>query len=366
MSRILEAAIPPAKVGGDSTPAFYVLDARGNAGAIAINRLTAAGARLSWASSALEVNGYRYAPGALILANRKPVRPVVERIALELGLHADGVKRAPAVATKRIAAPRLALYKPWVENVDEGWTRWLLEQYEFRFRTITDADVRAGNLRDAFDAIVLPAASAEQLLSGHPPGVVPPEYSGGLGEPGASALQAFVEAGGTLICLDGAGGLAIDRFALPVRDVAHDASADEFFCPGSIVRIELDPLNPVSYGMKPHTAGFFSSSSAYEIIAPPPIETRDDAAREVRVIARYGETGVLLSGWLEGEQVIAGRPAALEITHGAGRIVLLGFGTQYRAQPHATFRLLFNGIFTATTPPASSPAPPSRRLSPSR
>jgi hypothetical protein len=161
---------------------------------------------------------------------------------------------------------------------------------------------------------------------------------GGLGETGVAALKAFVEAGGTLICLDQACALAIAELKLPLRDVAHDASSDDFYCPGSILRVDLEPRQPVAYGMEPHTAGFFAFSSAYEITG---------ASGSARVIARYGSKDLLVSGWLEGEQVIASRPAAVEVAVGLGRVVLLGFPVQHRAQSLATFRLLFNAIFTA-------------------
>jgi hypothetical protein len=236
-----------------------------------------------------------------------------------------------------------------MENGDEGWTRWLLEEYEFHFTSVNDAEIRAGDLRGRYDAIILPTASAEQLRYGNPAGVVPPEYVGGLAEAGIAALRSFVEAGGTLICLDQAGGLAIEEFKLPLRDTAHEIGNDEFFCPGSILRIELDPLNPVSYGMNPHTAGFFAFSSAYEIVGAPNFEgpTRGGSAPRVRTIARYALRNLLVSGWIEGESAIADRPAAVEVSLGAGRIVLLGFPVQHRGQSHATFRLLFNSIFTA-------------------
>jgi hypothetical protein len=268
------------------------------------------------------------------------VRPIVDSIATGLGLRATGLKR-PAAPVSPIGTARVALYRPWSDNTDEGWTRWLLEQYEFRFATIHDAEVRAGDLRRRYDAIILPSASAEELRRGNPAGVVPSEYVGGLADAGVAALKAFVEAGGTLICLDQSGGLAIAEFGLPVRDIAHQIGNDGFFCPGSIVKIELDPTHAVSYGMYPHTAGFFAFSSAYEVVGS------GDAS--VRVIARYGDKDLLVSGWLEGEATIAGRPAAVEVGVGAGRVVLLGFRVQHRGQSHATFRLLFNAIFTAAS-----------------
>jgi hypothetical protein len=173
---------------------------------------------------------------------------------------------------------------------------------------------------------------------------------GGLGAEGVAALKQFVEAGGTIIALDQAGGLAIDAFGLPLRDVAR-AAGDAFFCPGSILRLDLDPQHPLAYGMPARTAAFFAFSSAYEeSTAQPNGRTGADAARGagLRTAARYATGNLLLSGWLEGEQTIAGRAAVVEARVGTGRVVLLGFRVQHRGQSHATFRLLFNAVFSAS------------------
>jgi len=346
MSRLTAAAVARAHVWGERKPSFYVVDAPGNAGAIAINRIVDASPSVSWLTSDLQVNGYRYAAGSIVVPFSKTIQPIVERIAAELGVRVDGVKGKAPAAARPLQRARLALYKPWVENVDEGWTRWLLEQFEFPFKNVSDADVRAGNLRAQFDTIILPSASADRLIGGHPQGTVPAEYAGGLGQEGLAALKAFVEAGGTLICLDASGELAISEFKLPIKDVAKDA---KFFCPGSILRVELDPSQPIAYGMEPHTAGFFAYSSAYAVTTARPATNGHDgdaATPAVNTIARYGAKDVLLSGWLEGEETIANEAAVVEAPVGAGRIVLLGFPAEHRGQSHATFRLLFNSIFT--------------------
>ena len=252
------------------------------------------------------------------------------------------------VSGNRLTRARVALYKPWVENIDEGWTRWLLERYEFTFTNVNDAEIRAGNLRAQFDAIILPSALPARLIAGHPAGAVPPEYVGGLGQDGVDALKAFVEAGGTLICLDQSGGLAIAAFKLPVRDVAREATTDQFFCPGSILRLDLDPSRPLAFGMTARSAAFFSFSSAYDILRPElGGHGGDSPAGGIETVARYGTKDVLMSGWLEGEQVIAGRAAVVQANVGTGRVVLIGFRAQHRAQSLATFRLLFNAILTS-------------------
>ncbi len=281
-------------------------------------------------------------------------------IARDLGLRVNAVKgRAPRDAT-RIGRARVAVYRSWTDNIDEGWTRWLLDTYGFTYTSVRDADVRAGKLRSRFDAIIVPSASVDRLVNGNAAGSVPAEYAGGLGDEGLAALRAFVEEGGTLICLDQAGELAIRTFDLPVRDVAS-AAGDRFYCPGSILRLELDPSQPLAYGMDPRTAAFFSFSSAYAM-------TGASAAAEggagsggpaVETIARYGKEDVLLSGYLEGEDVIADQSAVVQARVGGGRVLLFGFPPQHRGQAHATFRLLFNAILTS--PDADAPAPQTRR-----
>ena len=221
--------------------------------------------------------------------------------------------------------------------MDEGWTRWLLEQYQFSYKSISDADIRAGNLGAQFDVIILPSLSPERIAGGYSQDAVPAGYAGGLGEAGSAALKIFVEGGGTLVSLDQAGGFAISALSLPVRDVTRGVRSDRFFGPGSILRLEVDPAQPLAYGMPRHTAGFFAFSSAYEILA----------TADTTTAARFGDNDLLLSGWLDGEQLIAGRPAAVQVNAGKGRVVLLGFPVQHRAQSLATFRLLFNAILTS-------------------
>jgi hypothetical protein len=284
----------------------------------------------------MDVNGFHYAPGTLVVAPGKATMPVLSAITTQLGLRVDGMKGKPSASTHAATRARVAVYQPRGENADAGWTRWVLEQYEFPAESITNADVASGNLRARHDVIVLPNAPAEVLMRGLSAGAVPPEYAGGLEGDGVRAIDAFVRAGGTLICLDQSCAFAIDAFKLPVRDVAR-APRDQFYCPGSILRIDVDASQPLGYGMPTHTAGFFASSSAYEATPTAGVQTA----------VRYAEKDLLMSGWLQGDSVIAGRSAVAQVSLGSGRIVLLGFPVQHRGQSLATFRLLFNGIFAA-------------------
>jgi hypothetical protein len=343
-TRLDHATIAPARVWGDTRqPAFYVIDGRGNGASVAINRLLKAGAKVSWLASPLAIQGYTYEPGALVVAEAKGVREAVDAVARDLGLRVTAADGRPPQDARALGQSRIALYKPWVESIDEGWTRWLLEQYEFAFENISDADIRRGGLRARFDAIVIPDMGADRLIAGHPAGTMPPEYVGGLGTAGVDMLRQFVTAGGTLVSLDSSSELAVNMLGVPVKDVTRGLPPNEFFCPGSVIGLELDS-DPLTYGVPRETAGFCAFNGAFEVTAPTP---SDGASPTARIVGRYARSGVLQSGWLEGENIIAGKGAMVEVKAGQGRAVLFAFRVQHRGQSHATFRLFFNALHTS-------------------
>jgi hypothetical protein len=331
----IPSLLPPAvPIWGDNKPAYYTVETRGNAGALVVNRLLSANVKASWLNAPMDIGGFRYLPGSLVIPLSGNVAKTIQTIVRPFGLRVDGVRGKPPTAVRPVARARVGLYKPWGDNADEGWTRWIFEQYEFPFSSLSPADVRAGNLRSRFDAIVLPSASPQSLVRGMSSDETPPPYAGGIGEEGLHALEAFVRMGGTLICLDEAGGLAIDLFKLPVRDIARD-SGDKLLAPGTIVHIDIDQNDPLAYGLPPRTSGVFVSSAAYD----------SGSATSIKTAVRYAKQDLLVSGLLRGADVLEGQPAVISATVDAGRVVLLGFRVQHRAQSLATFRLLFNAIF---------------------
>ena len=340
VSRVERTVIPPAQVWGDRRASWFIVSAPGTTGVLALNRLLAAGFAPSFSRSPIEANGYRYPAGSIVVAQGgKKASETVNAIARELGLRADGLRgKAPAGLTP-LGHARVGLYKPWVENADEGWTRLLFERYQIPFSNLADADIRKGNLRASWDVIVLPDSAPQQLVAGARAESVPPEYAGGLGQAGVAALKAFVEAGGTLVCLNRSGQFAIESLGAPVKDVVRGLPADQFFCPGSVVRLDVDVTQPLAYGMNPNAGAFLSFGAAYEP------DTTKSGADKVRAVARYASKDVLMSGWLEGEAAIAGRAAVVDAPVGSGRVVLAGIRPQHRAQSLATFRLLFNALY---------------------
>ena len=220
-------------------------------------------------------------------------------------------------------------------SMDEGWTRWLLERYGFSFSNITNADFHAGALGDRFDVIVLPAESPRALLDGFTKGAVPPRYEGGLGATGVRALDAFVRNGGTLVCLNQSSNFAIEHLHLPVRNVVGELDRKDFFASSSILEVATDPSHPVMAGM-PAKAKVFVSRS--------PVFTTEEGF-EGGALATYGKAGSpLLSGYLLGAEHIQGYAAALDVHHGTGHVLLIGFRPQWRGQSFGTFRVLFNAV----------------------
>ncbi|MBP6821026.1 MAG: hypothetical protein KA368_05760 [Acidobacteria bacterium] len=233
---------------------------------------------------------------------------------------------------------RVAMYKNYAAAMDEGWTRWLFDQYKFEFKQLLQDEARAGNLAAKYDAIILPDQSTAALVNGLPGGTYPAEFAGGLGEAGVKALREFVEAGGTVITFNDASDFAIERLGVPVRNVLKGIPPREFYCPGSILRTQLDTSSNLGFGVEKESIAWFEGSPAFEVTDP----------STVKVIAKYPDAeNPLLSGWILGDKLIRGKAAMVEAKIGKGRVIMFGFRPQYRAQSLATFPLLFNSILTS-------------------
>ncbi|MEE8148786.1 MAG: M14 family zinc carboxypeptidase [Longimicrobiales bacterium] len=310
---------PPGRVSGGG--AALVLDPAQNNSFKALNRAWNEGARV------------RVQPGANGSSARYLVTGLSDasarRMAADLALRATRT----GTAGTEITRPRIGLYRPWAASMDEGWTRWVLERYDFDFTNIYNADVRAGRLDDRFDVIVIADIGARQILNGSTLGSVPPRYAGGIGPEGVRELDGFVRRGGTLVTLNGSSEFAIDELHLPVRNVVADLDREEFFLPLSIVEMDVDPSHPIMGGME---------AKSKIIVDGSPVFTVEDEF-EGQALAKYSAEGSpLLSGYLLGEEHLKGYATALDVHHGDGHVILLGMRPQWRAQPFDNFRILFN------------------------
>lgn len=331
MTRVSSVPRPAGRVSGNGP--LFAFDYLGPDTAIAVNRLLKEGVKLSLESSSVVL-----AEGAR--------RDRMEALARELGLTVVSTEAPPAgvaqPARPRIRLPRIALYAPWTSgNIDEGWTRWVLEQYEFPVTTVHNSDFRDGSLLGRkFDVIVLPDQTPREMLDGFTASTVRPEFRGGIGESGADTLARFVAEGGTLVTLGAASDLVIDRFPLPVRNLKRGLRREQHFGPGTILRIQVDTTNPIGSGMAADTYGFYNNSPFFSLI-------EGFGALKPTVLARYPNQQIVASGWLRGEELMAGRAAVVSVELKPGRIVLFGLRPQHRGQTHATFPLLFNALYLA-------------------
>lgn len=243
--------------------------------------------------------------------------------------------RGSAANGVAVAAPRIGVYHPWSPSMDEGWSQWVLEQYKFKFTELTNTLVWDGALRERFDVILIADERARTIQEGFAEGAVPPQFAGGVGDLGVRALDAFVRDGGTLVCLNRSSDFAIGALRLPVKNVVSNLARRDFFMGGSILAVEVDAAHPVMAGM-PANARVFGDGS--------PVFTPTEGF-EGAVLAKYPRAGSpLLSGYLLGEKSLQGQAAALDVRHGSGHVILLGFRPQWRGQSFGTFRILFNSL----------------------
>jgi hypothetical protein len=332
----------------------YAFDYRGPDAAIAINRLLERGAAISLETTRTENGGGGASQIGRVIVSGAP-RGAIEKVASEMGFEITSASAAPkrtsavdaTASSLAIRAPRIAMYDTWNGgNMDEGWTRWVLEHYGFRSTRLRNEEVRGGRLRQKYDVVILPDQPLRSILDGNAAPTTRPEYRGGIGDEGVAALRAFVEDGGTLVTLGASSDLAIAKFSVPVRNLKNDFTREQHFAPGTILRIEVDTRHPIGYGMDASTYGFYNNSPFFSLV-------EGFASQRPTVVARYPNTEVVASGWLRGEPLMAGRAAVVSIDMNPGRIVLFGLRPQHRAQTHATFPMLFNALYLSTvgTPP---------------
>lgn len=327
----------------------YLISSKMNNSFTAVNRILKKGGEMTRAREAFLVGGKSWPAGTFVVRGSSAGREFLAGLAKDLSLEI-GVGDPPASAnTVRVKSPRIALYKPWRASADEGWTRWILEQFEFPYANVANAEIKAGSLRDKFDVLIIPAMSTDAIVNGYALGTMPPEYVGGIGDGGVLNVARFVREGGTLVALNSGCQFAIDKLGLPTGDALRSvrsapgggaqSGAPEFVCPGSILRMTFNSKHPVAYGMPEQGAGMFNYSPAFQIYPG------GGAEKGGEIIASYPDDTLLISGYLKGEKYLRNKVAAAAFSLDKGKVVLLGFGVQNRAQPYGTFKLLLNAMF---------------------
>jgi hypothetical protein len=356
----IRAPLPPGGLTGSGN-AGWLLSHQVNDAFIAVNRLLAANAEVHRLSAPLNAGGRSWPAGTFWVAPGARARPVIERVAAEKGLRFEAVPARPQGATSRLRPVRIALWDQYGGSMPSGWTRWLLEQFEFPFDVVYPPALDAGNLNSKYDVIIFVAGAipgaggqggqgGQGGFGGGAPNRedIPAEFHPMLGSVTAERtipqLRAFAEQGGTIIAIGSSAANLAGHFRLPVAShLAENVDgrqqplqAAKYYVPGSVLRANVDNTHPLAYGVETQVDFFYDNSPLFRLA--PGAEQQG-----VQRVAWF-EANPLRSGWAWGEQYITGGVAAVEAAFGRGRVILFGPEVAFRAQPHGTFKFLFNGI----------------------
>jgi hypothetical protein len=343
---------PPGKLLG-SGKAGYLVSHETNNSFILTNRLLKAGQGVYWSRTEIKADGATLAPGALWIPATAANRPLVEAAVRDLGLTVHAVGHGPAGGQIQLKPVRIGLVDRYGGVIPSGWTRWLLERFEFPFEVVYPQALDAGDLKQKFDVLVFtdsvlppePGSEAAGYGRRQPKAEdIPPEFRGWLGEvtPEKTAPQiaAFLKQGGAVVAIGDSSRLA-QWVGAPVTDAltetangkARPLPTTKFYIPGSLLRVNVDNTQPLGYGAPSALDVFFDRSPAFRA-----------TGQGVRRTAWYPKDGILSSGWAVGQERLADTDAVLDLDVGQGKLFLMGPEVAQRAQSAAAFRFLFNGL----------------------
>jgi hypothetical protein len=343
---ITEAPLAPGKL----TPGKpgYTLSVKLDAAFLAVNQLQEKGITVSRIDAAAP----GLTPGDFLVTGGSEAD--LKAIATSTGVDFNPIPAVPSTGTHPLKRLRLGLYQRYYGgNVDEGWTRWLLEHFDYQYASLFDPELKKGGLNAKYDVIILPD-DATSTLTGEPAAPAggrggggeggrnalefPAEYRSGFGEEGVKALKEFVQNGGTIVTLGTASNFAIDKLGVRARNIVATLPTKQFWCPGSTLKVTVDSTNPLAYGMPSDALALYLQGDPVFEISP------TNSNEKYSVVVSYGKRDILESGWLVGETNITGKAAMISAEMGKGKVVLVGFRTQHRAQTYGTFKLFFNAL----------------------
>lgn len=325
----------------------FMFSNKDNLSALAVNRLQKAG----YTVGKLKADYNDFSAGSFVVKGKRNLKSEVSNLSKELGIHFKGASSIDNSKIIDLNKIKVGLYKSWQANMDEGWTRWVLEQFEFDIDTLHNKDIKNGKLSQ-YSAIIFPSQSPNGILHGYRETSMPKKFTGGIGLDGMAKIDQYAKSGGTVVFFDSSSDLAIEQLGLPVRNVISNISSSNFFIPGSLIRMKVDTKNPLAYGMMDEVAASFNRSRAFQTIKQRKSgeggaeEIADAPEANVIEVTSYADKDLLMSGWAMGEEsYLKNKSAMMHIPHGNGDIVLFGFRPQFRGQPRGTYKLIFNSIY---------------------
>ena len=341
--RIDQVKLPETEVTGAGS--VFAVSHKPNASFQLVNAALAQGGKVAMASDPVKTSE-GMEKGAFLVSGLS--RSAIVGLVSKFSVDVVSMPSAPAHVIP-IKKAKIGLYRPWDPSIDEGWTRWILENYNYDAKSLYNADIRSSGLRSRYDVIILPDMTSNQLMDGFHTGSIPGQYAGGIEQQGGDNLREFVRAGGTLVAFNQTAASLIPLLSLPVRNVLQGLGNDKFYCAGALLRVETEhPEMPVNYGVPAAPVVMFERGPAFETLP----------GFKGAVLAKYAkETDPLESGMMIHSEVLHDTDAALELAYGDGRILLYGFKPQQRAQAHGTYRYLFNALYLYDDPPFPSSSP---------
>lgn len=354
LTRVTEELLaPPAGRVIGSGAAGWLLRHETNNSFVLTNRLLAAGLPVSWVEDATSAGGVEFAPGAVwIPASAEAGRIVADSVGA-LGIDAYAVDAAPTGEALAIAPVRIGLVDQYGGVMPSGWTRWLLEEFEFPFEVVFPPELDAGNLNAKYDVLLFANGTVPPdgaLWRGRggsmpEPEDIPAEYRDQLGlvtaERTAPQLKAFAQGGGTIIAVGGAtqltallGAPLAPALATTAEGKTAGLEETEFFIPGALMEARIDPAQPLAYGVPDTVNLFFDRNQTFTLT--------DEAAAEP--VSWFDSATPLRSGWAVGQEKLQGTTAIADVDMGQGKLFVLGTDVSQRGQPYETFKILFNGL----------------------
>ena len=348
---------PPAgAITGAQGAVGFILSHAQNDVAIVTNRLLAAGNEVNWLKESVTVSGRSYPAGTVYVPAGSGVVEKLTQWASELGVDVHGVASAPRVPVLELNRVRIGLWDEYGGSMPSGWTRWLLERFEFPFQVVYPQTLNQGDLRKQYDVLIfvtdaIPASDQGGggfEIFGDAPTDIPEEYRAWLGsvtvKETVPQLLRFLEEGGTIVAVGSSVAIATHA-GLPMTNHLVDAEGkpvgeEDYYAPGSVLRVRVDTTRPIAWGLDDELDVFFDNSPVFRL-QPAAV------GQGVKPVAWFDSAAPLRSGWAWGQHRLQGRVAMAEAKVGSGNLFLFGPEITQRGQPHATFKLLFNGVFLA-------------------
>jgi len=320
-----EVKAPAGRITEVNQPAGYLLTHDQNDSFIAVNRLLNSGEEVYWVKNAFTAKGKAYPAGTHFISAKSTTLAKLQKVAQDIGLSFEGTATKPAGEALRLRPRRIGLWDRTGGSVPSGWTRYVLEKFEFPFTVVYGSTIDAGDLAQRFDVLIF---ADDGVTSATQP------------------LKRFLQEGGTILAIGGSTSLAY-RLELPISDALAQALPDgrvnklpatEFYVPGSVLQAKVDNANPLAFGMPERADFFFENSPAFRV-------PRDAEKKGVKVVAWYDSSTPLRSGWAWGQKYLENTAAVVEASVGKGKLFLFGPEILFRSQPHGTYKFLFNGIY---------------------